>query len=436
MIGDSIAAPEPTPMHAPSSRTLTFAFAALAIGLLVMTLAWHIPMMLWDPLDLLPILQAWRHGDWLQSDFLRMHGGHIHTAAYAVLLVTTTASHATAWVDCVTSWLLLIAAAALLSVALRETLARGVVFPTLLPLLAVLLLLHPGHLANLQWGWQVAVFLCLLGVAGTIIALTRPTLDAKRNVIALACTLLACTSFATGLAMLPVALVLIGLRRELPRSRRMTLALPWAIALALAIGLRPRLGTPIGLSDAPLLATYMLNFIGAGIARFATDLAPWLAALGILSACAMAIRLRAQREALPWMGLTAFAIVASGLVAIARAPSFGADHAFVTRYVSFSTLFWLGWTGMLASLHSASSPRLMQVGAIMVFVFAAANGLHMIHKASQVGARTGDIAATIARDYPDIDSALLREVHFDREDTAAERIRMLHDLGYPPFRVP
>jgi hypothetical protein len=89
-------------------------------------------------------------------------------------------------------------------------------------------------------------------------------------------------------------------------------------------------------------AVYVLNFLGAGIARFAADLAPWAAAFALASAPWLFVRGRAQTGVLSWLGLLLFAVFAAVLTALGRSAAFGSEQAFVTRYVSFSSLFWIG----------------------------------------------------------------------------------------------
>ena len=79
-------------MHIASRRSPRPVVALpLALGLLLAaTLQWHLPLMLWDHIDLVPIYDAWRRGDLAASQFWRIHdGSHFHSAAYAVLLATT-----------------------------------------------------------------------------------------------------------------------------------------------------------------------------------------------------------------------------------------------------------------------------------------------------------------------------------------------------------
>src|SRR5690606_21550733 len=117
---------------------------------------------------------------------------------------------------------------------------------------------------------------------------------------------IACFSFATAIALLPTALALIALRRDLSPARRLLAALPWLLATA-AIAMQYR-GFAQDASHAAIGVTlaYSLNFLGAGIARFATDLAPWIAAGAIALAAFALARSHLQRACLPWIGLAVF----------------------------------------------------------------------------------------------------------------------------------
>ena len=183
------------------------------------------------------------------------------------------------------------------------------------------------------------------------------------------------------------------------------------------------------------LLLYTLNFLGGGIARFASPLAPWLALAGLASGFAAAWSLRRRRDSLPWLALFVFAILAAFLTSLGRAAPFGADHAFVTRYVSFSSMFWLGWTGLVGC---ATSKALRIPAATKAFVWAiallaAVNALHMIKKAGDVATKTESMARTIRDTYPQVDRSLLAEIYFDQPDVALERLKRLREWRFPPF---
>lgn len=413
-------------------------FIALSLALLAMTLAWGVPIMLWDHLDLLPVYEDWRNGALLQSDAWHVHhGSHLHVAAYLVLLATTELSANNPWLDWVVNWILLLAyASALLAIAFRVLPVAGPSWWAGL----VFLVLYPGHLANLQWGWQVAVFLCLLGLAVSVWALTGRSLTWRRNLLAITASILACASFATGFALLPICMGLILMRADIPLRRRWLLAVPW-----LVVGVSAAWGAAVGLHggggfalDPFALLVYAMNFLGSGVARFATDAAPWLAFSGLLSGV-YAARLRGVDSASrPWLALMCFGACSAMLVAIGRAAPFGVEQAFASRYVSFSSTFWVGWFGLIWLARREGGPVWQVVCAWLVGVvmlFALGNAIHLAKNAADVGRRAAEITARIRASYPCVDEALLREIYFDQPEVAMERLRILHARGLAPFGV-
>jgi len=297
----------------------------------------------------------------------------------------------------------------------------------------VFLALYPGHLPNLQWGWQVAVFLCLVGVAIAIRMLSLATLSWMHTIAAVVATIAALLSFATAAALIPTALVLIAMHREASYRMRIAFASPW---LALGALFLLRIDAPataaMDFAHAGDLLLYILNFIGSGLARFATGIAPWLATAGLISATWAFATTERRNESLPWLGLVLFAVFAGALVALGRAAPFGESHAFVTRYVSFSSLFWLGWTGLMANrLTERGGGASLAIG--LVAALALANALHMVKKAYEVGTRATATERAIRATYPRVDRALLGEIYFDQPDVALSRLETLRALGFAPF---
>lgn len=406
---------------------------ALAVLLLGIGLAWRVPMMLWDHLDLVPIYEAWRAGDLRLGQLLEVHhGSHFHATAYAVLLLTTSLSSGDPWLDCLLSWGFLLVFAFVVLKQAQQDMGEGASKQWYA---LALLALYPGHLANLQWGWQIAVFVCLASAALCLRALTRETLGPRQNGMALVCAIVASLSFSTGLALFPVACALIVLRQ--PSSRRLLwLLLPWTIAAAGVAHLLSR-GGGTGIPDPAMAVLYVLNFIGGGVARYATGVAPWIAAAAIAYGVGLGWRMRGQREAWFWIGWMLFALGAAGLTALGRASAFGADHAFVTRYVSFSSTFWLGWFGLifLAARRDGlfRHSRWVKRAAVFVFALSALNGMHLAKKAYVVGVKATGTSDAIRASWPDVDDALLREIYFERSDDARRRLEALHARRYAPF---
>ncbi|MEO7433415.1 MAG: hypothetical protein ABIR62_15665 [Dokdonella sp.] len=418
--------------------------AVLGLALLGATLAWRIPFMLWDHLDFAPLYAAWQRGESLSPTiFWHSHGGHLHTAAYAVLLFTTWLSHGQTWMDCLASWIFLGVYAATILVLCRETFALVDVRVRASVLLIVFLALYPGHLANLQWGWQVAVFLCLSGTVVAIRSLTRQEICWRDNVIALCAATIAVLSFGIALALIPIALFAIAVRGELRPGARLGFALPWLLG-SIVITYALRSDASIVMRESHIewvtvatrvfqIGVYALNFLGAGIARFATGAAPWLGLFAICSGGLAAVLLRRRRSAWPWIGFLLFGVIGSILTALGRVDE-GATQAFASRYVSFSSLFWLGWVGLLTL---ASTTRKRHVAQCAVFgvvaLFAIGNAVAMSKRARRLAHEARVTAATVCATYPDVDASVLKDMHYAGADAARERLRVLHQLGFAPF---
>ena len=417
--------------------------AALALSLLAATLAWRIPFMLWDHLDFAPLYAGWQGGALAQTIFFHIHGGHLHTAAYALLLATTWISHGQTWLDCLASWTLLCLYALFVFAMLRDTLRLDDTRARAAAALIVFLVLYPGHLANLQWGWQVAVFLCLSGVAAAIYFLTAVTLTWKTNLFALSGAVLALLSFGTALALLPVALLAIAVRAELNVIRRIGFVVPWlVVGVAAAWAMYSDAGLvarPPGAATVTVIAEgwsvirYALNYLGSGIARFATDLAPWLALFAVVAGAALAVFSRHQREARPWVALMLFGLLCAVLTALGRADE-GESQAFVSRYVSFSSTFWLGWVGLLAvATRDVPKKPAVVIAITTVALFALVNTVSMTRRAERLADEARAQAAALCATWPNLDRSMLQGMHYDGADAALERLKVLHSLGFAPF---
>ena len=420
------------------SMLLLVTFISLATGLMILTLAWHVPMMLWDQLDMLPIHDAWQKGNLSESNFWSARAGHWHSIAYALLLATMWLSDGHPWLDCLLSWVFLIIYAGIVFAMIRQTLPCANRTDLAISLLLVFLVLYPGHLANLQGGWQIAVFICMVGAAVVVASLTRDDLTWRHLAIALLATAVACMSFATAFALFPTTMILIALRNEQTLRRRVAYLGVWLICglSFLVWGLLSSPGDDSTQHAFFQTIRYALNFLGGGVIRFAPDFAPWLASVAIVTAFLAFVRIRSQSAGLPWLGLLLFGLFSAPLTALGRAGMYPGSQAFVTCYVSFSSVFWLGWVALIFLAYRASSPaRIHWRNGLLAFVACCAtvNAAEMIKKADRVAASTRMTAAALRATYPSVDEAILREIYFDQPLLARERLERLHELGYPPF---
>jgi hypothetical protein len=420
------------------SRTvlIPLVFAAL---LLFGTWRYYIPLMLWDHLDLVPLYEAWRQGGMTAPELWRVHdGSHFHTAAYVVLLMTTHVSGGQPLLDCITSWALLFAQACVLLCMGAKTLP-GFREHFGWQLAFAFLALYPGHLANLQWGWQVAVFIStLFGAVLPVYLLTGASLSVRGSVVGTALAVLGVMGFSTALAMFPVAIALVASRGEISVRRRTVMALPWLIAL---LGLVIWLGRAApSVADQEFevtaIAIYALNYLGSGVLRFAEDVAPIWAIFGAVTGAIAVWIARGAQAAHPWLALMLFSAGCAVLTALGRVGPFGVEHAFVTRYVSFSSLFWLGWLGLVI-VAVKLRPRAAgwwRWALGVTLLFTVANAVHLTKQAVILHKRSVSYARHLVNQYPRYDQAVLDSAFGDRSHVARERLEVLRERGFAPFQ--
>jgi hypothetical protein len=171
------------------------------------------------------------------------------------------------------------------------------------------------------------------------------------------------------------------------------------------------------------------------VGRFAPDLAPWIALAGVASAGLAYARVWRRGASLAWLAFLLFGLFCAVLAAAGRTSMYGPEQAFVTRYVSFSSVFWLGWIGLQSLAHEAgANGRTLRLTAVsIVAVLAVGNAVQMTRKAHRVSVDAFAVAAQIRATWPDVDERLLKQIYFDDADAARARLASLHALGFAPF---
>jgi hypothetical protein len=226
---------------------------------------------------------------------------------------------------------------------------RGVCF-----LAASALVLGLSQYENLDWGFQLAWFLCDLCLVTAVWQLSRPGGAAAGLVVALACGVVASLTSSQGLLVWPAGLVAIAL---LPRGRFGRAAL-WT-ATGVVASVLARSGTPQpeavghdGLrAGVTSLGAYALAFLGSPVARSSGPRIALLAgcalilALAALAAAALRGPLRRRVRLVPWLAIAVYAVLCSLAIAAGRG-GLGLEQATSSRYTSISEL---GWVAVVAS---------------------------------------------------------------------------------------
>jgi hypothetical protein len=251
--------------------------------------------------------------------------------------------------------------------------------------------------------------------------------------------------------MAPVGLVLMLVHGGASAERRVLFALVWATltgAVCLAFIFAQRAEPYGGGFDAGDLARpdfavflvlFKLNYLGAAMTRFASDLVVPVALTGLVGvgACAAAL----VRGGVQWRALTiplalcACGVGAGVLCALGRY-DFGPDQGGNARYISFATTFWLG----AALLALATLPRLEGKPARNALIAVCAllallkigNSIQSAVKHARISREVAAVAETMRAD-PAAAADAARTIAHERQDVA-RHIAFMREKRWSAFR--
>jgi len=215
------------------------------------------------------------------------------------------------------------------------------------------------------WGWQIAVFLNVLAVAGGVTLLSSPALSWRRLLSAIALGVVATYSFACGLlywwAVLPLLLARPGEGRG-----RVWLRIGGWCAVAAAVytnyfqlyirsDQQPSLMAAV---HAPLaFLRYTLNYLGHPVSEAHAGYvgAAGVAMLMLLSVALLRLRIMTWLALLPYLCLSLYAGLSAAMTGVGRL-GFGASQSLSSRYITFANLLWIPLL-VLLSLTAARCRR-------------------------------------------------------------------------------
>ena len=262
---------------------------------------------------------------------------------------------------------------------------RGICF-----LMSTFVLLGLAQYENLEWGFQMAWFICDLGLVVAVWALTIPRRGPGAVFVAIFAATVASLSSSQGLIVWPAGLIAIGL---IPRRSVLT-AIAWAVA-GVCVSAVARAGVSaggpghVGFAHPGILATYAMIYLGAPLA---VSFGPaWAVLAGVsLVAAVTALAARALRGSpalrvrlAPWLAVAAYPLLCAAVTATGRG-GFGVVQALSSRYTSIAALAWVAVIAGFSVAMPWRRPKLANFAlgtALVVVVFASATqtsyGNHM-----------------------------------------------------------
>lgn len=302
----------------------------------------------WDQWELVPLLYKMHSGELSFSDIWAQHNEHRIFFPRSIML---TLAYLTDWniiYELYTN--LVIAALTLffLFILLRQTFsnhncaaAKG------LFIISSFLIFSPIQWENWSWGWQVQIFLCVLGAVAAVWSINRWPGQLKGVLGGIGAAVLASYSFNNGL----LTWIVIGILLLMQGDRKWRHIVLWTAALAVTIAFYYYGYTKPAQHPSPLFflnhpydfIRYVLAYLGAPLGFGKKDISISIGLLFMIVLCTTAIRIcRSHKEEfnrlLPWLAIASYAILSAVVTGIGRV-GFGVGQALSSRYTTISTLF-------------------------------------------------------------------------------------------------
>lgn len=392
---------------------------------LIFTLSFHYRAPYHDHWGLVSFYGRMKDGTLSFKDMFVLQGNHWHASGLFVMLGSSKLTAMGHWAECLTSVL----AAGLGFFALARIINRTVMtidVPATAALAiggAAFLYFSLDQAGNWLWGWQVSVFLNMTGALWMIDRLSCGAPTVRNTSLAILAAAMSIYAFGVGWVLLPIGWGLLLLHGAL-KSRRGCVALGlwsvfsaviiWHFALALSSSAQaysdaalPALMDP---ATALGLLHYTINFIASPIVRFARDIAIPICLLGGGLMVFSISKLRRGEIRMDWtqlspvLALAIYALGAGLLTALGRWELYGVKQAFVSRYITFGTLFWIAvfLLTVLAIAKTSGNKHRVVYGLLgLLFVLKLGNIPSVVQKSVRISNDVARAAQLVAANYPD-----------------------------------
>ena len=405
-----------------------------------------------DHWDLVPHYQRLQTGADAWGDLFVLHGGHWHASGLFLKLVLAKFTGMAHWAESAASVALaglgFLALARILLRVFEQSGADTLRATIWLFGIAAFFFFSLDQAGNWLWGWQVSVFINLAGVLWAIERLSCGPPSCVNTLLASIAAAIAIYAFATGWAVIPIGfglLIVYGAHRTW-RGRGALLIWTMSSALLLihyaiarsiteAAGIDAGLPTQLDLAALTGFVHYAINFLASPLVRFARDISIPIFLLGFGLAAWSIWCLRQCRGAGFWqriapiLALAAYSGGAALLSAFGRWEAYGVKQAFVSRYISFGTLFWIAIFALvilaIVKLRTRSHRVLISLLGLFL-VLKLGNIPSVVQKSLRISA---DIRATsdlLAANYPDVAPGDYSVLHAPGQEIAPQLV-ILHD---------
>jgi hypothetical protein len=395
----------------------------------------------WDQWEFVPVLEKLYNNTLTLADLWSQHNEHRIIFPKILMLLLARQSNWNIFLELCTNTVLAVFTLLFLLSILRSTLE--IVSPWL-KIFTSLMVFSMVQYENWQWGWQIQMFLSVLGSVIAIWAANKWRGKTIALIIIILAAVLSSYSFNTGLLTWPAVLVVMLLQREWKRRHIIMLILACLAAVLLYYHrytkCRSSLFVFLFLRHPLIYTRYVLTYLGCSLSW--TRSSSYMTALVILALTLLAIlniwRFDRQklRNLAPWLALALYVCLAACITGVGRLDS-GWQQALASRYTTISMLLPLSSSVLLycsIKLNPAADRKNILQSRLFAFIIIGAllisyagsyyNGIKIMEKKSVYI----NASAFCLTHFQIADENFLGRLYPD-PNIVRQRIKTLSDLG-------
>lgn len=313
----------------------------------------------WDQWELIPLLEKLYIGTLSPMDLFAQHNEHRLIFPRIIMLIIAYLTHYNTVIEMYFSWIF--AAITLALMFKMYTLDFGNSTFALMKFIPIAWIMFSfRQFENILWGWQIQIYLSVLGFVASIYMLEKSEKINYSFLISIFGGIVSTFSFMNGLIVWPVGLIFIILSK-MKNKRVFTIA--WALIGILVWSIyfynwtKPSYHPSLSFAEENPISgiTYLITNVGAPLA-FEQSYALLIGIILVISIVILIlimIKNRLITKNAKWLSFILFSLMTSLALTIGRS-GFGVEQALSSRYVTFTSLGIVGLYLIIVSLYNNS----------------------------------------------------------------------------------
>ena len=347
-------------LHLKKNRS-NFLLVALLLALppifgLIYIKLFGVNVVYWDQWEFVPLLEKMYTGSLNFSDIFSQHNDHRIFFPRIIMLILAYLTHYNNIAEIYFSWLLSLATMLVIFAMYLQYFGNST--QALVKFIPVAWLLFSfRQYENILWGWQIQIYLCVLGFVASMFMLERVTKNGNNILLAISFGVISSFSFINGLLVWPVGLIYLFLVKKI----REKYSFVWVVISLLVCGIyfykwiKPQ-QTPslFYMIENPITSlTYFFMNVGSPLSfeKYSAFGNGVLLFTLMLFAFVIILENEVTIENAKWISFILFSLFSSLSLMIGRS-GFGIEQALSSRYVTLTSLGIIGTYLIFCSFYT------------------------------------------------------------------------------------